>query len=82
MLQGKVSHAHEAEIDRERDYREANLNLIVLLWIQNQEEQNYRKDVFEVETGVNYEVVKAKAALISICIDLVRILDLVRDYLM
>ena len=53
QLQREVSHAHQHEVDRQRNDRERNSDLIVLLRVQDQEKEDGRQDVLEVQRGID-----------------------------
>ena len=82
QFQGEISHAHERDVNRQSHDRKWDLYLVVLLRVQDQQEEDYCKDVLEMEGCVKYEVPYAVSTLIPICIYLIGVFDLVRYNLM
>lgn len=81
VFEGQVPHAHQSEVDRERDDWERQLDLIVFLRVKDEEEEDDGEDVLEMERRVNCEVPETEGSLIPVCKDFVRVLRLVTDHL-
>lgn len=55
-LKRKILDAHQPKVHRESNYWIGQLNLVIFLWVHDQEEQNDWEHVFEVDDCVDQEI--------------------------